>query len=170
MTNASIVKNDATAKTARLNGDPTAGGTKGLFFDDGDSLQLSIDTTSFPAGTKFKQVTFFPTSNQSSSAPGTGTIIFNRSASPQTVTGQRGSGTNVTLFTVSWTTSDLTKPLTIGDVEGVAADDCAWFSVVMTDPSGNDWTLDPELVNTGGASSPGWQPVRAATLARIVSV
>lgn len=172
-TNVSIQKADATRRTAKMAGDPSAGGTKGLYFDNGDSLVLSIDSTSFGAGARFTSITFFPTSDESVNASGQVSVGF-AGTSPglatRTIAGRRvAGGPQTNMFTLSWTPTDLTRPITITDIEGNANNDCGWFSLVITDSSGSVWTMDPELVNTSGAT-PGWQPVKPATMSQMVAI
>lgn len=173
-TQVSIQKDDATKRTAKMANNPSAGGTKGLFFAASDSLVLSIDTGSFGSGAKFKSITFFPTSDESGTASGTAAIVFagtDRGTKTTTIAGRRTAGGAATnMFSVSWTPTDTTQPVAIADVEGGPNTDAGWFAVIVTDSSGVDWTMDPELVNTsGGSSSTGWQPARPATMVQMIA-
>jgi hypothetical protein len=168
------VTKSANRGIAVLAGDPSNSGNNALYFDDGDSLIITIDASRFAAGTTFNTVTFYPTSDESANAPGRAVLDLSNAskygAGSATVTGVRINSTNETLFRVTWTLNDLTKPITISDIEGIAANDSAWFSVTMSEPgspSPSTWTLDPEIVNTSGNQLPGWGPKKPATLQTI---
>jgi hypothetical protein len=172
----SIVKDPNASGSAVLSGNPSSNGSRGLCLNDGDTFRLTIDTKSFPSTTLFQSITFFPTSDETRNGV---TLTFPAappSLPPTSARKVQGtpnaprSGT-VDLFTVTWTTADLTQPLALTDIEGGSSvQDSAWFAVVLHDPQSNtSWTLDPELVNTSG-NQVGWQPAPAATLSRVAVV
>lgn len=170
--NQSIVKDPNAAGSAILKDNPSADGTRGLCLNDGDTLVLAIDTTSFPSTTVFQSVTFYPTSDETRN----GVPLNFAAAAPASRRKVQGSPSaprsgSVDLFTVTWTSADLKQPISFYDMEGGSGVlDAAWFSIVLYDSaSGTSWTLDPELVNTSG-NQVGWQPAPAATLSRVAVV
>ncbi|HMN97051.1 MAG TPA: hypothetical protein PKC43_02785 [Phycisphaerales bacterium] len=163
------IQKSSAAGRATMKGDPSAGGTRALIENSGDEVSLEIDGSSFPAGTQFKRVSFFPTSDESAGATGARRIDLDTTDSPVTISGRRADGSTVTLFTMTWNRGNRSQPVLITDAEA-AGGDVAWFSVDVIEPTGSTtrtWTLDPELVNTSGGS-PGWGPTRPATLTAIV--
>ena len=149
-------------------GNPSANGANACYLRNGDSLTLSIDTSSLPATAKFISIDFYPNGNERSAD--VASIGFNTLNSPRSLLGYQTSGPSapaISLLSVSWNTSDLTKPITLTDSDDDSADDPVWFAINVQDAtSGRSWRLDPEIVNTGGSKS-GWQPGEAASLNRV---
>lgn len=149
-------------------GNPSSNGANACFLRNGDSLSVSIDTTSLPSTAKFTSIDFYPNGDERSADAAS--VAFGSASSPRRIVGYASSSPTapaISLVSVSWNTSDLTRPVTITDSDSDSGDDPVWFAINVGDaPSGRSWRLDPEIVNTGGTKS-GWQPAEAASLDRV---
>lgn len=124
-----------------------------LCLQDGDSLLAQV-TSSFAQPAIITAVNFY--ANSMEGAGGTLFAVFSTNSTVSTQINYQAPGSPppspFTLFTAQ-ASADRTS-VTLTDAEGdLASDQHIWYTITVVDGNGTVWTLDPEVINTGGGGT-----------------